>query len=842
MHSVGGRLLVILLTFAIVLGMALPGGLRGGGYDAVLAQAPPPTPVIPTPVIPTPGGPPSLPAIPKGIGVDIPDVARQAASDAEFIDVFCSTARWQVQQLFDLMDVWGGAFGSLQAATTKAGIQITVPDIAGPKAEASDKLDVLCAASTVEQAQDRLNDLLGFGNSVQQTFLGMGQQIEAAMTAFVATLAADVQGQITSFVTQETASLQGEIEGAVQGLIAATIGALGEDGPPGAMQTSVTAQVNSLVAQKTADLTSRIQQRVNGIVAEQIGPLKDIEKILTDAGVQSEQASNPGSVRSAELKQIALTKRKDLMSKVIAVNIAGARVKLEAYRKDLDAAKLLDPTTKSADEILAEITADAQDFDREMHAIFFYRTPLQNTAGPVGADARLKRASDAFVAKWDALAKEASSKKLSWQTLRDQAAPQLATASQQFQAASGVIAGLQSQATGKTDAQSLAINAIAADLNALKTKIAALVARVDPAVATLNSPPAGDVPQSFLDLLDSLKADGDTLASEVAGVKQKALHRESVLIQAEDELSASVAKTGTPWDSRQEDRNPGRVGWTGDGDWVLYRGGDSLSYSFATRNAATFYVWVRDLTDRHHPVGARKFTVTVDGKVLGTFNENSQPNTTMVWHQLTSGAPISIALSPGTHTLVIAKPSPTTSAAAILDAYYFSTDPNDTPPIAPQNAPKVVKPQAITIQAEDEISAQVQKPGTSWDSTEERTPSWRKGWTGGGDWYLSRSGDKLTYRFTTETEADFFLWIRDWADGRHPANSRVLNVTIDGWSVSIGDPTVQDSQHHWRRVASPVPLKLAAGTHTMTVTKAATTSSAAIVDAFFLTDNEKVTP
>ncbi|MDD5472711.1 MAG: hypothetical protein PHU34_01045, partial [Candidatus Methanoperedens sp.] len=152
--------------------------------------------------------------------------------------------------------------------------------------------------------------------------------------------------------------------------------------------------------------------------------------------------------------------------------------------------------------------------------------------------------------------------------------------------------------------------------------------------------------------------------------------------------------------------------------------------------------------------------------------------------------------------------------------------------------------QYIWKEIEDEVSANVQKPGTSWDSVEEKNPTWRLGlsnetYSGTGDWYLSRGGDTLTYNVNVSETGSYVFWMRDWTDKKHPFGSQEITITIDGITVGNFNEHTGDAGYGWQQLTS---VSLSAGPHTLKITKTQTTSAAAILDAMLLTTDASYTP
>ncbi|MDO8532884.1 MAG: hypothetical protein Q7T26_12110 [Dehalococcoidia bacterium] len=841
--------LLTLLTILVVAALSLP--IADGWAPSVSAQQPPITPVIPTPripILPTPH--PPVP-IPKGIGVDIPAVARKAVPDKDFVEVFCLTSRWQLERFSASMDVTGEAMTELKAKVGSIGVQLTVPDTAALKTEGKAKVDAICAAATLEAAQSALTDFLGFGNSVQDRFQGMVRELNAKFQEFGVRVQAKVEADARAYGDQEKTRLQQEIQDSVNTIVKQALSNIGPTSDPKAIQKNIENQINVIVQGKVQDLSKRIEARVLAIVEQEIKPIREIETLMINAGARIEKVMTTDTPQGAAFKRQAITKRKEMLARIADANMAQAKEQLEKARADLDAAKKLDPSVKSVDEILAEITRDRATMEQKIDAV------LNADALAVDADVRVQAAINEFVNKWAAMASNADKQRMSAVRLREMARPQLVTARAQI--AQGV-QGLdqvmeQLNRLRQTPGQGGPVPApggvvpapvSTGDLTPLRERMSALITRIDAAIAALDKATADTPVQPIMDMLSAIQREQEALQQLVAGLKAKDAGKESILIQAEDEVAASVAKPGTNWDSTEEIKPSWRKGWTGAGDWYLSRGGDRLTYSFKIQNPAAFQVWVRDWDDGKHPVGSGAidmlFTWNGGSAELRNAPENSVRNSQHQWHKV---GQVTLNAQPGAAISLSVVKSSSTSKAAVLDAYFLTSDPNQAPPdVPPPPAPKTTE--NFLIQAENEVDKTLYPQGTTWDSTKEKSPSWRKGWTGTGDWYLSRAGESLVYEFTTKADGAFSLWVRDLDDGKHQAGARTITVVIDQFQTGgqvLGDfpeNTVRNNEFQWHKVKDGIQLK--ASKHTMTVYKKTTTSAAATLDAFFLTSDPNVQP
>lgn len=154
---------------------------------------------------------------------------------------------------------------------------------------------------------------------------------------------------------------------------------------------------------------------------------------------------------------------------------------------------------------------------------------------------------------------------------------------------------------------------------------------------------------------------------------------ERILIEAENEMESSIRPLSERPSRNAKEINPAwRPPYSGSGDWYLAVGGEFLRYQFNVQKGGTYYVWVRDYVDRFQPKGVRRISVEFDGRPYGAFPEVDIPapgdKGAFGWHRIGNG----INLTSGTHAMKVTKEA-TTAGAAILDAFYLTTDPNDRP-------------------------------------------------------------------------------------------------------------------------------------------------------------------
>ena len=322
---------------------------------------------------------------------------------------------------------------------------------------------------------------------------------------------------------------------------------------------------------------------------------------------------------------------------------------------------------------------------------------------------------------------------------------------------------------------------------------------------------------------------------------------QKIIIGGENYVDANVQKTGATWDSAEEKCPTWRGNdWSGTGDYYLSHGGDTLTYLINSPATGNYVMWMRDWSDTNHTAGDRQVTITIDGATIGTFDAASSFNkgtTGYGWDKFTT-----VNLGAGSHTMKITKKD-TTSSAAIIDELWFSSNVSEIPSgyTAHSETLCVSTPsptQKIIVEGEKYVDANVKKTGATWDSAEEKCPTWRgNDWSGTGDYYLSNGGDTLTYLINSPATGNYVMWMRDWSDPNHATGDRQVTITIDGATIGTFDAASSFNKgttgYGWDKFTT---VNLGGGSHTMKITKKDTASSAAIIDELWFSSNVNEIP
>lgn len=242
--------------------------------------------------------------------------------------------------------------------------------------------------------------------------------------------------------------------------------------------------------------------------------------------------------------------------------------------------------------------------------------------------------------------------------------------------------GLQSACKGKKDKKCVFVNS-SARLTAVVSGASAELADIG-SVLTKCAAASSLPPDAILTaLVEKTRSAQDSLLAELADLKRQIDAQLTVAgfqVEAEDAKAWNV-RTGVS-DPMARETNPSwRPATFGDGDWYMGRGGDYLELEITPKQPGKYWVWIRDLSSAiSSQWGVREVTVSFDGKNFGTFAENLEgrsvpyPKGAFRWHKVGQ-----VELSAGAHTMRVVKKA-STSGAAILDSFWFTTDGQATPP------------------------------------------------------------------------------------------------------------------------------------------------------------------
>jgi hypothetical protein len=617
---------------------------------------PPPgfaTPVIVVPSPPTgPSGPQAVPAPPPASIV--PADVRALVPEKDWVEIYCLETRARTAIAYKAVDEVAAAFASLKPVLDELKVTATLPATAGIKAELDRRVASVCSAPTLDASAAAANALVAYANGpMRDAFWAFGGELEAALRGTAGQVETQIKKEIDDFVASEKSSVEARLKNDIQAEVTTRLFRLGRAPGPqdiAEAQTKAMEIVQARIPQLQAEITQKAMQRAQQSADRVVQRMSGIGATFQQLGERlSKFESAPPPEAAGFLKQ-ALEKRAQMITRVVDAQMKKAR------DQALSGLGNVPPEEK------AKIEALFADLNKERDALIAQLKDLLEKQDAAGAMARVRQ----FQQLWEAKGKELETMRASAVAVCRQVGQSVADGRPQFIKARDqlrAVAALPSAIATKRDA-------------ALAATVAALAAM--DAVQSACADPGADLRQ-MAPKLDDLKAKVDRARALLDELKRlQPATAPGLLVEAEDEVRAVVAKPGTNWDSVEEKKPSWRPPYSGTGSWYLSREGDRLEYQVQLLATGKYVLWIRDFRDFRNPA-VRPVRITIDGKKIGEFPGNSEPvnpqtESNFAWH-----VAVTVDLAAGAHTIVVEKVA-TTSGAAILDAFFFAADPNARPP------------------------------------------------------------------------------------------------------------------------------------------------------------------
>ncbi|MCX6743934.1 MAG: hypothetical protein NTX82_00195 [Candidatus Parcubacteria bacterium] len=391
------------------------------------------------------------------------------------------------------------------------GITVDMPDMAAIKSGGQQRLDAVCNAATVAEADAKIRELDAWGQNEATTKL---ETLRTTVETEIAKKSADFQKLIQSEVDMES-----ELKTYAQSLADAKKTELENADPEtvnmGAVQAEVRAQVEAKAATYVADLKKKIQDKIDQIMAgkkEDFQAAADYFKNISAKINDEIKAQLPAY---DQYKTAAFMARKDLILKIVDKNIADGITQLQAAKAEIDEAKKDNPDIESVDQLIADLQADRGALAAKLE-----------TAAAVGEENGLQNPLIDFRTKWEQIRKDMADKMASTVSLIcSKALPQFSDGKNQIDQNLSKLVDLNNKcATDNTD-QCLKIREFASRFDTIINKLTGLKTEMNMVENSCKTPDKVDR-QTLLDLLKKIKADGQdakTFGEALAAEKDKAI-------------------------------------------------------------------------------------------------------------------------------------------------------------------------------------------------------------------------------------------------------------------------------------------------------------------------------
>lgn len=324
----------------------------------------------------------------------VPEEAKQYATDKELVDIYCAMTRWKSGDFFSALDAVNKYIVPSVEKVKELGIDVSLPDIESLRAEGQKRIETICSAKTLSEAEGLVQDFSSWGQSMAAgKFDNLKSDLESKMKAKGDELRNKIKAEIDPFIAEERVKIESDLRQEAEGIAAQKQAELQDSKTPPDMtqiRGEITQQIMARVDVKKAELKNKVQSKVNELMGGQKEKFEEIGNLFQGIGgkINAEIAANKGQYD--QYKKQAFELRKTLVFKILDKNIENGLKQLEAANSDIETAKKEDPTIKSVGEIKAEIQQDRNTLSVKLDA-----------ALEAGDEAAFQGALNDFRTKWE---------------------------------------------------------------------------------------------------------------------------------------------------------------------------------------------------------------------------------------------------------------------------------------------------------------------------------------------------------------------------------------------------------------------------------------------------------
>lgn len=409
--------------------------------------------------------PPSIPEPEK-----IPEDVKKLVPEKDLIAIYCATTKWKSGDFFLAMDaLQKNLIPAIEQARSQ-GIDLSAPDIAGMTTEGTKRINAVCAAKTLADAEQLTADFAQWGReSAASNMSGIRSDMETKMRVAGDAIRAKVMDALQPLIASETASVTSDINAQAQQIAASLTAGLKTPPDPAAIRAQVEAQLQPIINEKSAQIEADIKAKADEIAGPEKKRMESIGALFQGMDKKINDAIAAGQGQYAAQKKAALGMRRDVILKIFDANIAEAAKQLDTNAAQIENARKNDPSVKSVADMKAELTKDRADLASQL-----------DKALAADDEAAITHSMDAIRTKWETVQEQAQkSAAESVPKMCSMATSQFATAKAQMQPALSQIQSLQSQCAQSTDAQCTKVNALADKFSSLTGKMTDLMTEMD---------------------------------------------------------------------------------------------------------------------------------------------------------------------------------------------------------------------------------------------------------------------------------------------------------------------------------------------------------------------------
>jgi hypothetical protein len=833
----------------------------------------------------------------------IPDEAKKYVSDKDMVPVYCAMARWKTGEFFSAMDAVKKYVIPPSEQIRALGIDIEIPDIDGLIAQGKQRLEAICAAGSVDEADKLVREFASWGKEQGKgKFDAMRTDMQNKMKQKGDELRKKVQEEVDKVVAEEKPKIEAEIKAEAESFAAQKKSQLsGATSAPdmNAIKAEFQTFIQAKIAARQAAMKAKIQAVVDSVVGAKKEQFEAIGNAFKNVGknIQTEIAARKGEYD--QYKEEAFRLRKELVFKILDKNIEDGLKQLDAAKGDLENAKKNDPSIKNADEIRAALMQDRKELEAKL-----------NAALDAGDETAFQAALNDFRSKWEEYRKEAEKAMAQGVSKAcTMALAQFGPARTQMDAGLAKIKELMDKCAGSAKEECNKVNELSPRLTSISGKFADLKTEMALAEEMCKTPETADQ-KNLMALMQKIQADAEdakTYGASLEAEKQKAIAEstDQVCAQVLPQLAAAKAEIEKN-DLATLENNVARCsGKTteeckvvlGLKDKVRVLSGEIKDFTVqinkvealcrsdkSEENLQTMASALGFLKEQADVLKQNAKDLEVQQAEKGSEKAICRavmPNMQLAKREVLAGLnhirEISLGCAGQSSEMckrVASKVDEAKDIEQLTDSIFkrmmeitnvdcakpTTNKPTETflkkleQLTSDQDAIKakvkafegevVAQGVGILIEAEDAVKFN-QRLGVSNPMVREVNPRWRPPYSGTGDWYMGAGGDYLEYTFMVPVKGNYKLWVRDYKS--HIKSQQGLGVkTISFNGEVLGsfpentEGTVSDNQGAFHWHQVGKPYYFNEGQQKMKVVKKDTTQMAAVIDAFYLTTSDEV--
>ena len=464
---------------------------------------------------------------------EIPTEARQYATDAELVQIYCAMTRWKSGDFFASMEAVKKHVLPLYDKAREIEPSIVDPDVDGFIAEGRKRVDAICAAASADEADRLTKDFIAWGRNTVFAEMANSKKLMAdKLNKASESIRTKAEEAIKPTIEQKEASIRASAEAKADELVKAMQSRFeGRTSAPSESElAAAVAEIDRGVQAYIAPLIAAAETEISSKAQEAVAPEKARFEAIGQMGreINAKMAADIQAAKPDyyQYRDEAVALRKKIILGYLDKNLGEVMTKLEASRADLAAAKRSDPSLMDVDQIKAAVTADRQALE-----------PKLTAAIESDDEAAIQKVLNDFRQKWEDFRAEAE------KAATVGVAKGCAIAEEQFAAArvkiqenSAKISAVAAPCAASTSEECQTVNEFAPRLGELEQKLGDLQFGMDMAEKLCQDPQNADR-NELIGVLQQVRTDAEDV--KVFGEALEA-DKNKVLAETGDQICAQA--------------------------------------------------------------------------------------------------------------------------------------------------------------------------------------------------------------------------------------------------------------------------------------------------------------